>query len=81
MPNARVPTTLASPAAWICATVGELTSKATGRPPRLSFGELHFLGAELTPDARRALHQLDRRPSDTAAAVATTLRAFGVRTA
>ncbi|MFD0257079.1 NAD-dependent epimerase/dehydratase family protein [Kitasatospora indigofera] len=81
VPGTRIPVTLAGPSAWIFAAVGELTSKATGRPPQLSFGELHFLGSELTPDARRARDQLDWHPSDTADAVAATLRAFGVRTA
>ncbi|MFC9324478.1 NAD-dependent epimerase/dehydratase family protein [Kitasatospora sp. NPDC057015] len=79
VPTARVPMTLAGPAAWALAGIGELTSKVTGRPPLLSFGELHFLGSELTPDARRARAELGWSPSETGDAVARTLRAFGVR--
>ena len=79
VPAARVPVTLASPSAWVFAAAGELTAKLTGRAPQLSFGELHFLGSELTPDARRARIQLGWQPSDPAEAVARTLRAFGVR--
>ena len=79
VPGARVPTTLASPPAWVYAAAGELTAKFTGRAPQLSFGELHLLASELTPDARRARIELGWRPTDPREAVARTLRAFGVR--
>lgn len=76
VPAARVPITLATPAAWLFAAAGELAARFTGSAPQLSFGELHFLTAEVTPDARRARYELGWQPGDLSTAVAATLRHF-----
>ncbi|GAA1236287.1 NAD-dependent epimerase/dehydratase family protein [Kitasatospora nipponensis] len=78
LPRARIPLTLAAPAAWAFAAVGELAAKLTRSAPQLSFGELHFLTSEVTPDARRAQLELGWHPGDPLAAVEATLRHFGV---
>ncbi len=79
VPAARIPLTLATPAAWIFAATGELAAKFTGSAPQLSFGELHFLTAEVTPDARRARYELGWQTGDLSTAVAATLSHFRAR--
>jgi dihydroflavonol-4-reductase len=75
-PGTRVPMTMATPVAWALAAVGELTAKMTGSAPLLSFGELHFLTAEVTPSAARARRELGWAPGEPHGAVAATLRHF-----
>ncbi|PYC80841.1 NAD-dependent dehydratase [Streptomyces tateyamensis] len=75
-PGTRVPMPLATPVAWVVAAVGELAAKLTRSAPLLSFGELHFLTAEVTPSAARARRELGWAPGEAAEAVAATLRHF-----
>ncbi|MCX4745452.1 NAD-dependent epimerase/dehydratase family protein [Kitasatospora sp. NBC_01287] len=80
-PGARVPLTLAAPAAWVFAAVGELTARVTGSAPQLSFGELHFLSSEVTPDAALARRELGWTATEPATAVTATLQHFKALTA
>ncbi|MFE0464485.1 NAD-dependent epimerase/dehydratase family protein [Kitasatospora sp. NPDC058965] len=75
-PGTRVPMTMAAPVAWALAAVGELTARLTGSAPLLSFGELHFLTAEVTPSAARARRELGWSPGDPVRAVEAALRHF-----
>ena len=76
--HGRVPRVLPVPLAHALAGAGEAVARATGRPPLLARGELHFLLWNARPDSGKAQDRLGWEPTPLDQGLRSTLADMGL---